>query len=136
MAREAKEAGRPVHLVSGSNQAFVDNVAASLPLPGEHYGSDSERNLTDATKAAFLKSQFGSGGYDYAGNAKADMKSWENARKVLAVNPGATLLRNIHALSKPVECTSDGLSITGDRIAIALPLPATICRCDENTSNR
>lgn len=112
MAREAKKAGRPVHLVSGSNQALVDDLAVSLSLPDVHYGSDSERNLTDATKAAFLKSKFGSGGYDYAGNAKADLGSWANARKVISVNPDAELMRNIRALNKPVECISDGWRIT------------------------
>lgn len=108
IARAAKEAGRPVHLVSGSNQALVDELAESLSLPDDHYGSDSERNLTDATKADFLKAQFGSGEYDYAGNAAADLASWSGARKIIAVNPNTKLKRAIDALGKPVETISDG----------------------------
>jgi 4-hydroxybenzoate polyprenyltransferase len=108
MAREAKEAGRPVHLVSGANQALIDELAASLSLPGDHYGSDSERNLTDATKATFLKARFGAGRYDYAGDANVDLESWAGARKVIAVNPDAELVRKISALNKPVEKISDG----------------------------
>lgn len=108
MARAAVQAGRPVHLVSGSNQALIDALAEVLELPGDHYGSDCDRNLTDATKAAFLVEQFQSGGYDYVGNARADLKSWGEARKIIAVEPDRGLLQQIKALGKPVEILPDG----------------------------
>ena len=107
MAREAQEEGRAVHLVSGSNQALIDDLAVSFSLPDDHYGSDTKRNLTGAAKAAFLKERFGSGGYDYAGNAKADLASWSEARKVIAVNPDKSLMREIAALNKPTETVAD-----------------------------
>jgi len=47
--------GRPVHLVSGSAQGLVDAVAARLGLPGPHFGSDRETNLTGDAKAGFLR---------------------------------------------------------------------------------
>lgn len=108
LAQRALEQGRRVCLVSGSHQDLVDDLAKRLDLPGPHFGSDSERNLTDATKAAFLREQFGTGGYDYAGNAAPDLKSWEGARKIIAVEPGAVLAQKIAAMDKPTDIISDG----------------------------
>lgn len=112
LAREAVEAGRSVHLVSGSNQELVDELASFLELPGPHFGSDIDRNLTDSTKAAFLKDQFGEVGYDYAGNAHADLKSWAGARKIIAVNPNSALTKEIEALVKPVETITDDWGVS------------------------
>ena len=112
LAREAVEAGRSVHLVSGSNQELVDELASFLELPGSHFGSDFDRNLTDATKATFLKDQFGAGGYDYVGNAHADLKSWASARKIIAVDPNAALKKEIEALVKPVEIITDDWGVS------------------------
>lgn len=112
MAQRAIEQGRSVHLVSGSHQSLVDDLAGRLALPGPHFGSDSERNLTDATKAAFLKEHFGTGCYDYVGNAEPDLKSWEGARKIVAVEPGAALAQKIAAMQKPTEIISDGWGVS------------------------
>lgn len=112
MARTALESGRSVHLVSGSNQDLIDELAATLSLPGDHHGSDPERNLTDTVKATFLEQRFGVGQYDYAGNSDADLKSWAGARKVIVVNPNAELLRKIEGLNKPVETLADGWEIS------------------------
>jgi 4-hydroxybenzoate polyprenyltransferase len=111
LAREAKKAGRPVHLVSGSDQGLIDALARHLGLPGPHFGSDPERNLTDATKAAFLKDRFGVGGYDYAGNARADLPAWAGARKLIAIAPGKAVTRRLEALGKPVQVIPDGAGL-------------------------
>lgn len=102
-AAEAARAGRPVHLVSGSPQALVDALARRLDLPGPHYGSDPERNLTGEVKAAFLARRFGVGGYDYAGNGRADLPAWQGARRAIAVAPPAGVRRALARMGKPVE---------------------------------
>lgn len=107
-ARAAVKAGRPVHLVSGSPQALVDALARRLDLPGPHFGSDPDHNLTDAAKAAFLADRFGPGGYDYVGNAHADLRSWQGARRVIAVAPPAGVRRALARLEQPVEIIEDG----------------------------
>ncbi|MDK3018597.1 UbiA family prenyltransferase [Pseudodonghicola flavimaris] len=106
-ARAALAAGRPVHLVSGSDQALIDALAARLGLAGPHFGSTPDLNLTDANKAAFLKERFGAGGFDYIGNARPDLKSWALARRVIAVAPPAALRRQLEALGQPVEIIED-----------------------------
>lgn len=108
LARAAIRAGRPVHLVSGSDQALVNAVGDHLGLPGPHFGSDPDRNLTGAAKAAMLEARFGKGAYDYAGNAWPDLDSWGGARRIIAVNPPRALERRLRDMGKPVEIISDG----------------------------
>lgn len=107
LALEAMREGRPVHLVSGSDQSLVDALGESLGLEGPHYGSDGSKNLTRRNKAAFLVKAFGKGGYDYAGDSHADLPSWRNARKIIAVDPGGNLGRRIKRMGKPTEIISD-----------------------------
>ncbi len=103
LARKAIATGRPVHLASGADQGLVDAVARRFDLPGDHFGSASERNLTNKTKADFLTDKFGERGYDYAGNSWADQNSWQNARQVIAVSPGARLSAWLGKLDKPLN---------------------------------
>lgn len=112
MARTAQAVGRRIHLVSGSDQELINDLATQLDLPGPHFGSNSECNLTGVNKAAFLKNHFGTDGYDYAGNAHADLKSWAGARKIIAVQPGAMLATKIEALGKPVEIIAESWGMT------------------------
>lgn len=107
LARSAEQEGRPVHLVSGSDQHLVDALAARLDLPGPHFGSHPPTNLTGAAKSAFLKEQFGVGGFDYAGNDRSDLHAWQLARKVIAVDPTSELKKHLQALGKPVEIISE-----------------------------
>lgn len=112
LALEAIATGRQVHLASGSDQGLVDAVARRFGLEGEHFGTHADRNLTDATKAAFLYAKFGPQGYDYAGNSWADLKSWKNARQIIAVSPGARLSARLERLGSPVRIIRDGWSIS------------------------
>jgi len=108
LALGAIAAGRPVHLASGSDQGLVDAVAQRFGFEREHFGTQADRNLTDATKAAFLDAKFGPQGYDYAGNSWADLKSWKNARQIIAVSPGARLSARLERLGSPVRTIKDG----------------------------
>ncbi|PCH74940.1 MAG: prenyltransferase [Rhodobacteraceae bacterium] len=112
LAREAAANGRAVHLASGSDQGLVNAVAKRLDLPGEHFGSGDGCNLTGRTKAAFLTARFGEGGYDYAGDSRADKPCWQHARKVIAVAPTRRLSAWLGNLGKPVT-TFDGKVSSG-----------------------
>lgn len=108
LAHAAAQEGRPVHLASGSDQSLVDELGAALRLPGPHYGSDGNHNLTGHNKAAFLKKRFGEGCYDYVGNSYADLPAWSSARKIIAVAPHKGLARQIAKIGKPVEKLANG----------------------------
>lgn len=108
LVEEARRAGRPVYLASGSDHGLVEAVAQRLDLPGEHFGSDGHRNLTEETKAQALVERFGEGGFDYAGNSAADLPAWGKARRIIAVAPGAGLRRRLEAMGKPLQIVPGG----------------------------
>jgi hypothetical protein len=86
-----REPRRPLYLVSGANQAIVESVARRVPIFAGCFGSDEHTNLTGAAKAARLVAQFGEKGFDYAGNARIDLKVWSHARAAIIVNAGKSL---------------------------------------------
>jgi 4-hydroxybenzoate polyprenyltransferase len=92
-----------VILTSGSDQTLIDALAERLGLPGPHFGSDGQTNLTGRTKAERLVAEFGSGRFDYVGNATVDLAIWREARRVISIAPSSSLARELDKLGKPVE---------------------------------
>jgi 4-hydroxybenzoate polyprenyltransferase/phosphoserine phosphatase len=80
-----REAGGRVALVTASDQGFAQAIADYLGCFDEVHGSDGARNLKGAAKAAFLTERFGEGGFDYAGDAAADLPVWAQAQKAITV---------------------------------------------------
>lgn len=85
LLRRDHAAGRRLVLITASNQRYADAVAAHLGLFEAAYGSDDKTNLTGEAKAAKLRELFGERGFDYAGNARADLAVWESAHTAIAV---------------------------------------------------
>ena len=108
LARSAHAASRSVYLVTAADQRVADAIAAHLDLFDGVYGSDGARNLKGAHKAAFLVDRFGAHGFDYAGDAEADLAVWRHAAHAIVVAPSAALLRRVHA-----ACT--GVTVIGDQ---------------------
>lgn len=94
LVRAARAEGRPVALVSAADRRQVEAVAARVGLFDEVFGTGSEgagpANLSGAAKAAFLTERYGPRGFDYVGDARADLPVWAAARRALTVraNPG------------------------------------------------
>ncbi|MEM8791663.1 MAG: UbiA family prenyltransferase [Pseudomonadota bacterium] len=87
----ARSEGRQVALVTASDQAYADAVAAHLRLFDEVHGSDGDTNLGGSRKASFLEERFGTGGFDYIGDSSTDLPVWEKARNALIVSRGHDL---------------------------------------------
>jgi 4-hydroxybenzoate polyprenyltransferase len=83
--------GRPIWLVTASDDRLARAVAAHLGLFTEVLASDGRTNLRGAVKAARLVERFGEGGFDYAGNSSDDLPVWARARQALVVNPSPGL---------------------------------------------
>jgi 4-hydroxybenzoate polyprenyltransferase/phosphoserine phosphatase len=106
MIRREKAAGRKILLVTASDQAMADEVAAHLKLFDEVIGSDGVRNLRGGAKAALLVERFGRGGFDYAGDSAVDLPVWEAARHAYLVRvPPAVKAR----VSRASSATTMGL---------------------------
>ena len=63
-------------------QAVADHVGGF----DEILASDGERNLAGRGKADILLARYGERGFDYAGNAAADLHVWRHARRAIVVN--------------------------------------------------
>lgn len=87
LIKAEKANGRKILLVTASDQLMAEAVAAHVKLFDEAHGSDGVSNLKGPTKAALLVQRFGRGGYDYAGDSRADIAVWESGRTAYVVNP-------------------------------------------------
>lgn len=98
-----RAAGGRTALVTAATQGLADRVAAHLAIFDEVHGSSATENLKGGAKAAFLIGRFGAEGFDYIGDAEADLPVWAAARKVIVVAPSAALLHQVKALGREVE---------------------------------
>lgn len=84
--------GRRCVLCTASDQRWADAVAAEVGGFDEALGSDGVRNLGGRGKALALCERYGERGFDYAGNAAADLHVWRRARRAVVVNARAGVL--------------------------------------------
>ncbi len=89
--RKAREDGRRTALVSASDHRQVTKIAEATGLFDEAYGTAEGRNLKGAAKATFLTEHFGEKGFDYIGDAKADLVVWQAANAAITVGAGNDL---------------------------------------------
>lgn len=78
--REQRERGRRLVLVTASDGEVASNVADHLGLFDEIMASDGTRNLKGSAKAKALLDRFAGEEFAYAGNSRADIAVWREAR--------------------------------------------------------
>ncbi len=83
--REQRAAGRRLVLCTASDQRWAQAVADHLGIFDEVIASDGQTNLSSTRKSAALVQRFGERGYDYVGNATADLAVWKTARRAIVV---------------------------------------------------
>ena len=103
LARAARAAGRPVLLVTAADRNVAETVGGYLDLFDAVYASDGVLNLKGANKANFLVDRFGAGGFDYVGDAAADIPVWRQAATAYVVAPSAGLLAAARAACPQVR---------------------------------
>jgi 4-hydroxybenzoate polyprenyltransferase len=100
--REQRAAGRELVLVSGCDRAVGERIAQHLGLFTEVITSDGKTNVKGSTKARILNARFGDGGFDYAGNERADFPVWAAARQRLVANASPRITRRLSQMSDEV----------------------------------
>lgn len=99
--------GRSIYLATASDEKHAHAVARHLNgLFTRVYASDGRVNLKGARKAALLVTLFGERGFDYAGDARADLGVWPYARRAILVRGTAALERRLRAAAAEVEVFS------------------------------
>jgi len=99
-AETEKRRGRNVYLATAADEIVAVRVAIRFPFLDGVVSSDGRTNLKGDVKAQFLTERFPDG-FDYAGDSRADLPVWRQARRVIAVEPNASVERAVRALGKP-----------------------------------
>lgn len=79
------EQGRLTVLATGSHREYADKIASHLNVFGMVLASDQGKNLISSNKAHALIQLFGEKGFDYVGNARADIPIWNVSRRAYSV---------------------------------------------------
>jgi 4-hydroxybenzoate polyprenyltransferase len=85
MIESEREQGRTIILATGSERRFADLVAGHLKLFDRVLATDASINLTSHNKARQLVDLYGDKGFDYIGNANADLPVWLRSRGAFSV---------------------------------------------------
>ncbi|MEL7460377.1 MAG: UbiA family prenyltransferase [Pseudomonadota bacterium] len=101
--KAARAEGRRTALVSASDERQVKAIAEATGLFDEAHGTADGKNLKGEAKAAFLTDHFGAKGFDYIGDAKADLPVWAAARRAITVQAGPDLKKAAEAANADAE---------------------------------
>lgn len=101
--RAWREGGGRTALVTATDRALAEDIAAHLGLFDEVHGSDGSVNLKGGRKAEFLVTRFGPGGFDYIGDAEADLPVWAQSGKAIVVASTPELGDRVKAGGREVE---------------------------------
>ncbi len=105
--RSLKE-GRSVYFASASDQSLVERLARDHGLKEASLASDGEHNLKGAAKAEALVKAHGENGFDYAGDARADLPVWRHAENAIVVGNPRGVEKTLAAAGKTVVAYTGG----------------------------
>jgi 4-hydroxybenzoate polyprenyltransferase len=101
--KQQKTQGRKLILCTASDFAIATAISTHLGVFDEVMASDGIKNLAGKNKAEALEQRFGRAGFDYAGNSRADIPVWQNARRAIIVNASIDLAEKVQAFCKVEE---------------------------------
>lgn len=90
-AAEQVGQGRKVYIATAADIAIANKVAARIPFVSDVIASDGRTNLKGSTKAAALSERFPNG-FDYAGDASADLPVWRAAKQAIIVEAAPSVV--------------------------------------------
>ncbi len=91
--------GRSLVLCTAADRRIAQAIADHLGIFDDVLASDGATNLSGADKADALARRYGERGFDYAGNAEADLPVWQRARKAVVVNATSAVERRAEAVA-------------------------------------
>lgn len=115
--KEERGRGRHLVLATASDEKVANSIADHLGAFDDVMASNGRRNLKGAAKRAALVERYGERGFDYAGDAVADLEVWSSARRAIVVgnDPGLVAAAG-RAAAQTQEIRTSG------------PTPATLAR--------
>lgn len=82
-----KGEGREIVLATASPRKLAEAIAAHLGVFDRVLCTDPDCNMASQTKRQALVDLYGDGGFDYAGNSRADIRVFDAARSSIVVAP-------------------------------------------------
>lgn len=98
-----RKSGGRTALVTACDSNLAAAIAEHLGIFDEVHGSDGTLNLKGERKGQFLEERFGSKGFAYMGDAKADLPVWKRAAKAITVNAPTALRKEAERICESVE---------------------------------
>ncbi|MGF6853347.1 UbiA family prenyltransferase [Paraburkholderia sp. CI3] len=83
--KKERSSGRDLYLCTAGDQRFAEQIASHFGFFKGVMASNKSRNLSGTNKAMALTAEFGVQGFDYCGNARADVPVWKQARTAIVV---------------------------------------------------
>lgn len=98
--RKERQGGRELVLATASHVDFARKIAAHLGLfDGGVLGTTAALNLKGPAKLKALQERYGSRGFDYVGDARADLPVWAHANQALVVTDSPSLVSQVKAVT-------------------------------------
>lgn len=83
--KEEHQSGRRLVLATAADRRIAAAAAARVGLFDQVLATGEGRNLKGEAKAVELVARFGTGGFDYVGDSRADLPVWREARHAIVV---------------------------------------------------
>jgi phosphoserine phosphatase len=109
--RSEAAGGRSVYLVTAADSAYARVVTERLGFFTGALASDGALNLKAKKKARRLVERFGEAGFDYIGDARADIPVWRAARKGICVKARAGFVRRAGLAGKVEERFTEPIGV-------------------------
>ncbi|MEO8450774.1 MAG: UbiA family prenyltransferase [Gemmatimonadota bacterium] len=109
----AERPNRTLVLCTAADHRFAAAVAKHLDLFHDVMATRDNVNLSSGNKAEALVTRYGAQGFDYAGNAAADLRVFQEARRSVVINPTFGLRRRLGRITnlEPVQQSRPGFSL-------------------------
>jgi 4-hydroxybenzoate polyprenyltransferase len=91
--------GARLVLCTAADNSVASDISKHLGIFDDVIASDGHINNASVQKRSVLDKTFGYRGYDYAGNASADLAVWAGAREAIVVNASARVVREAARIS-------------------------------------
>jgi 4-hydroxybenzoate polyprenyltransferase len=101
--RTARDAGRPVILATAADRRVADAVAARLGPFDAVLASDGTVNLRGEAKLRAVREAAGPAGFEYLGDAEADLPVWAAARHAVLVGDSPALAARVRTAAPEME---------------------------------
>jgi 4-hydroxybenzoate polyprenyltransferase len=101
-AADIAASGRPVYVATAADAHIAERVVRRIPFIRGVIASDGVRNLKGEAKALVLAERFPDG-FDYAGDARADIAVWRRAENAIVVEAPASVVRAAASVATVVK---------------------------------